>query len=39
MEALNKFREHLMQTEKSELTIEKYVQDARRFLEWLGMMH
>ena len=30
------FREYLIQEEKSELTVEKYVQDARRFLCWLG---
>ena len=36
MEAMEKFKEHLIQEEKSELTIEKYLRDVRRFLAWLG---
>jgi len=34
MERLNQFREYLVQEEKSELTIEKYTRDVRRFLLW-----
>ena len=33
---MDKFMEYLIQEEKSELTIEKYVRDVRRFLNWLG---
>ena len=33
---MDKFKAYLIQEEKSELTIEKYLRDARRFLNWLG---
>lgn len=36
MQRIHAFREYLIQEEKGELTIEKYTQDARRFLCWLG---
>ena len=36
MEVLQNFRDYLIQEEKSDLTVEKYVQDAGRFLGWLG---
>ena len=36
MEMLQNFRDYLIQEEKSDLTVEKYVQDAGRFLGWLG---
>jgi len=34
MEELKKFRDYLEQEEKSQLTIEKYIRDVRRFLLW-----
>lgn len=33
---MNKFKEYLIQEEKSELTVEKYVRDVSRFWIWLG---
>ena len=36
MKNLLDFREHLIEGEKSELTVEKYLRDVRRFLAWLG---
>ena len=33
---MERFKNYLIQEEKSELTIEKYVRDVRRFLNWLG---
>ena len=33
---MDKFQAYLVQEEKSELTIQKYVRDVRRFLVWLG---
>ena len=36
MQRIHAFREYLIQEEKGELTVEKYTQDARRFLCWLG---
>ena len=33
---MENFREYLIQEEKSELTVEKYVRDVRQFLNWLG---
>ena len=33
---MEKFKAYLIQEEKSELTVEKYVRDVRRFLSWLG---
>lgn len=33
---MNKFREYLLQEEKSMLTVEKYIRDVRHFLEWMG---
>ena len=33
---MNIYRAFLIQEEKSELTIEKYLRDVRRFLHWLG---
>lgn len=35
MEYLNEFRVHLMEEEKSQLTIEKYVRDVMKFFEWI----
>lgn len=35
METIEQFQEYLIQEEKGELTVEKYTQDARRFLYWL----
>ena len=32
---MNEFQAYLMQAEKSELTVEKYVRDVRLFLRWL----
>lgn len=36
METLKRFREYLLQEEKSALTVEKYIRDAEKFLRWLG---
>ena len=36
MEKLIRFEEYLRQEEKGELTVEKYLRDARAFLAWLG---
>ena len=36
MDALTEFKEFLVQGEKSELTIEKYLRDVSHFLLWLG---
>ena len=36
METMERFETYLMQEEKSELTIEKYLRDVRHFLSWLG---
>lgn len=36
MKALEHFRDYLVQAEKSELTVEKYVRDVQFFLIWLG---
>ena len=36
MNRVEKFCEYLNQEEKSELTVEKYIHDARDFLLWLG---
>ena len=33
---MDKFKEYLIQEEKSELTVEKYIRDVQRFLVWLG---
>ena len=33
---MNNFRLHLIQEEKSELTIDKYMRDVQHFLAWLG---
>lgn len=33
---MEKFKTYLIQEEKSELTVEKYMRDVRRFLVWLG---
>lgn len=33
---MENFKAYLIQEEKSELTMEKYVRDVARFLEWLG---
>ena len=33
---MNDFKAYLIQEEKSELTIDKYMRDVRRFLYWLG---
>ena len=33
---MEKFKAYLIQEEKSELTVEKYVRDVKRFLDWLG---
>ena len=35
MKELLDFRNHLIESEKSELTVEKYLRDVRRFLVWL----
>lgn len=34
---MEKFKEYLIQEEKSKLTVEKYVRDVQRFLLWLGL--
>ena len=34
MQTLDRFRIYLVEEEKSELTIEKYIRDVRQFLEW-----
>ena len=36
MDRVEKFQDYLVQEEKSELTIEKYSHDVRKFLLWLG---
>ena len=36
MNQLNDFRTRLLEEEKSPLTVEKYLRDIRRFLDWLG---
>ena len=36
MKELLDFRHYLIEAEKSELTVEKYLRDVRRFLEWIG---
>ena len=36
METVEIFRKYLIQEEKSELTVEKYVRDVLRFLTWQG---
>ena len=36
MKELLDFRNYLIEAEKSELTVEKYLRDVRRFLEWIG---
>ena len=36
MKELLDFRNYLIEGEKSELTVEKYLRDVRRFLAWLG---
>lgn len=33
---MDEFKAYLIQEEKSELTVEKYLRDVRRFLGWLG---
>ena len=33
---MDKFKEYLIQEEKSELTVEKYLRDVQKFLFWLG---
>ena len=33
---MERFRMYLVREEKSELTVEKYVRDVRKFLSWLG---
>ena len=34
-ELINKFREYLINEEKSQATIEKYIRDINAFMEWL----
>lgn len=36
MNDLKRFQDYLIQEEKSELTVEKYMRDVRYFLEWMG---
>ena len=36
MEDLIGFKNYLIQEEKSELTVEKYLRDTGRFVRWLG---
>ena len=36
MNQCNDFRTRLLEEEKSPLTVEKYLRDIRRFLDWLG---
>ena len=36
MKELLDFRNYLIEAEKSEPTVEKYLRDVRRFLEWIG---
>ena len=36
MKGLLDFRNHLIESEKSELTVEKYLRDVRKFLVWLA---
>ena len=36
MKELLDFRNYLIEAKKSELTVEKYLRDVRRFLEWIG---
>ena len=33
---MERFKAYLIEEEKSELTVEKYVRDVQRFLVWLG---
>ena len=33
---MERFKNYLIQEEKSELTVEKYLRDVRRFFVWLG---
>lgn len=33
-EGLEKYREYLVETEKSESTIEKYIRDIKKFEQW-----
>ena len=33
---MERYKEHLIQEEKSELTVEKYLRDVTKFLEWLN---
>ena len=37
--ALQPFRQSLLQEEREEGTIEKYLRDAGRFLRWMGDEH
>lgn len=36
MKGLRDFQSYLIEEEKSELTVEKYLRDAGKFLNWLG---
>lgn len=36
MKSLQEYKLYLLEAEKSSLTIEKYVRDVKKFLEWLG---
>ena len=36
MQELRDFRDYLIESEKSELTVEKYLRDVRKFLTWLS---
>ncbi len=36
MEHLQAFESHLIEEERSRLTVEKYLRDVRKFLSWLG---
>ena len=36
MENLAEFKNYLIEEEKSRLTVEKYLRDVQKFLEWLG---
>ena len=36
MDSMDDFRDYLIREEKSELTVQKYLQDAERFVEWQG---
>ena len=33
---MERFKAYLIQAEKSQLTVEKYLRDVRCFLDWLG---